>query len=208
MITQAAAEQPVSMAAITDPDVHLMLRVADDDTAAFGELVARYQRRVLSVLHRLVHCNWHSIEDLAQDVFLRVYRARKSYVARSKFSSWLFTIVHNVALNAKRSLARRRESFLSPGSEQSRTDPFDELAGSDLQPSDHSIRKEDCGTVRDAIARLSDRQREAMVLNNLHGLSHAEIADRMCTTTEAVKSLLARGRRQLKGLLEETSTSC
>src|SRR5688572_30501990 len=85
-----------------------MLRVRDDDAAAFEELMLRYQSRVVSLLAHLT--GHHDLaEDLAQDVFLRVYRARKRYIPGSKFSTWLFTIAHNVAANAQRTLSRRRE---------------------------------------------------------------------------------------------------
>ena len=93
---------------VRDPDARLMLKVRDDDAAAFEELVLRYQGRLLAVLEHLVGKR-DLAEDLAQEVFLRVYRARKRYQPTAKFSTWLFTIANNVASNAKRSLSRRRE---------------------------------------------------------------------------------------------------
>ena len=136
---------------------------------------------------------------------MRIYRARKSYVPRSRFSSWVFTIVHNVALNAKRSFARRRESTLTHANDDFRTDPFDEIESGHSSPVEESLREERCGAVRSAINRLNPRQQEAMRLNNLEGLSHAEVADQMETTPEAIKSLLARGRRHLRSMLETRS---
>ena len=91
--------------ALRDPDVRLMHRVRDDEPGAFQELVELYQQRLLSVLTHLVGRS-EEAEDLAQEVFLRVYRARKKYHARSKFSTWLFTIANNLALNALRSRQR------------------------------------------------------------------------------------------------------
>ena len=89
--------------ALRDPDVRLMLRVRDaDDAAAFGELVERYQSRLVGILHHLLG-SADEAEDLAQEVFLRVYRTRKRYHPRAKFSTWLFTIANNLALNARRS---------------------------------------------------------------------------------------------------------
>ena len=82
-----------------DPDVRLMLEVRDDSAAAFEELVLRYQSRLLRMLERLVG-NRELAEDLAQEVFLRVYRSRKQYVAGAKFATWLFTIANNAASNA------------------------------------------------------------------------------------------------------------
>src|SRR5436190_12088453 len=92
--------------ALRDPDIRLMLRVRDDDAVAFNELVALYQRRLVGIMHHLVG-NAEEAEDLAQEVFLRVYRARKKYHPRSKFSTWLFTIANNLALNSLRSRQRK-----------------------------------------------------------------------------------------------------
>src|SRR5437868_15330241 len=92
--------------ALRDPDIRLMLRVRDDEPAAFQQLVEQYQHRLVAVMHHLVG-NAEEAEDLAQEVFLRVYRARKKYRPRSKFSTWLFTIANNLALNSLRSRQRK-----------------------------------------------------------------------------------------------------
>src|SRR5438105_14550727 len=83
-----------------------MLGVRDDEPGAFEELVARYQNRLVGIMHHLVG-NGAEAEDLAQEAFLRVYRARKKYRARSRFSTWLFTIANNLALNSLRGKNRR-----------------------------------------------------------------------------------------------------
>ncbi len=92
--------------ALRDPDIRLMLRVRDDDSVAFAELVELYQQRLVTIMHHLVG-NKEEAEDLAQEVFLRVYRTRKRYRPRAKFSTWLFTIANNLALNALRSRQRK-----------------------------------------------------------------------------------------------------
>ncbi len=94
-----------------DPDVRLMLEVRDGNAAAFEELVLRYQGRLLTVLRHLVGSR-EQAEDLTQEVFLRVYRARESYQPGAKFSTWLFTIANHVAANALRSRSRRHEVTL------------------------------------------------------------------------------------------------
>jgi RNA polymerase sigma-70 factor (ECF subfamily) len=108
----AVSESSVERYTLHDPDVRLMLAVRDDNAAAFEELMLRYQNRLVTVLEHLVG-DRQQAEDLAQDVFLRVYRARKRYVPGAKFSTWLFTIANNVASNALRSRSRRREIHLA-----------------------------------------------------------------------------------------------
>src|SRR5262249_55304232 len=92
--------------ALRDPDIRLMLRVRDDDNDAFAELVEAYQSRLVNVMQHLVG-KADEAEDLAQEVFLRVYRTRKKYHPKAKFSTWLYTIANNLALNALRSRQRK-----------------------------------------------------------------------------------------------------
>src|SRR5271165_6727470 len=92
--------------ALRDPDIRIMLRVRDDDPDAFSTLVESYQHRLVGVMHHLVG-SAEEAEDLAQEVFLRVYRARKKYRPRAKFSTWLYTIANNLALNVLRSRQRK-----------------------------------------------------------------------------------------------------
>jgi RNA polymerase sigma-70 factor (ECF subfamily) len=187
-----------------DPDVRLMLRVRGGDAEAFEELVLRYQSRLVSLLAHLTGRR-DQADDLAQDVFLRVYRARNSYVPGSKFSTWLFTIAHNVAANAQRTLARRREVHLAgaPGSE-SGGNPLDAaaVAASGLMPTRQLDQSELRDIVNVAVAALNERQREAVLLNKFEHLSYEEIAEVMNLSTSAVKSLLTRARTNLRDILE------
>src|SRR6266513_6524160 len=102
----AAIGETSAQLALRDPDTRLMIGVRDDQAGAFEELVERYQHRLVAVLHHLVG-NAEEAEDLAQEVFLRVYRARQKYRPRAKFSTWLFTIANNLALNSLRSRQRK-----------------------------------------------------------------------------------------------------
>ena len=95
-----------------------MLQVRDGDAQAFEELMLRYQNRLVTVLEHLVGRR-DQAEDLAQEVFLRVYRARKRYVVGAKFSTWLYTIANHVASNALRSMARRPEVNLTARADES-----------------------------------------------------------------------------------------
>jgi RNA polymerase sigma-70 factor, ECF subfamily len=199
-ITESTAERYT----LHDPDVRLMLQVRDDNAAAFEELVARYQRRLVTVLEHLV-ADRDQAEDLAQDVFLRVYRARKNYQAGAKFSTWLFTIANNVASNALRSRSRRREVHLGgAGGATSAPQGLSHLAQapSGSIPARRLDRAEMAEMVRAALESLHERQRFALLLNKFENMSYAEIAATMETTEKAVKSLLARARAALKEILE------
>jgi RNA polymerase sigma-70 factor (ECF subfamily) len=99
-VALVVSESSARRYALRDPDVRLMLEVRDDSASAFEELVLRYQGRLLAVLEHLVG-NRDQAEDLTQEVFLRVYRSRKSYVAGAKFSTWLFTIANNARVAAR-----------------------------------------------------------------------------------------------------------
>jgi RNA polymerase sigma-70 factor (ECF subfamily) len=199
-ITDSTAERFTAQ----DPDVRLMLRVRDGDAAAFEELMLRYQNRVVSLL---AHLTGHRdlAEDLAQDVFLRIYRARKRYVPGSKFSTWLFTIAHNVASNAQRTFARRKEVNLAARS-GSDTGAFSldsaAIAASGLMPARQLDKMELRDVVNMAVAALNERQREAVLLNKFEHLSYEEIAKVMQLTPSAVKSLLTRARANLRDVLE------
>ena len=181
-----------------------MLRVRGDDAESFEELMLRYQNRVVSLL---AHITGHRdmAEDLAQDVFLRIYRARKRYLPGSKFSTWLFTIAHNVASNAQRSLSRRREvSLAAKATADSGPNAMDSaaVAASGLMPTRQLDKLELRDVVNMAVASLCERQREAVLLNKFEHLSYEEIAEVMQLTPSAVKSLLTRARSNLRDVLE------
>ena len=192
---------------LRDPDVQLMLSVKRDDAAAFEELMLRYQGRVLSLLRHQLG-NLDIAEDLTQEVFLRVYRARKSYHPNAKFSTWLFTIMNNVALNALRSRHRKPEVQFSPAaSDVNDSAPMacaEDIipANSGLVPSRQLDKLELRQMVQMAVAKLNDHQRMAVLLHKFEGMSYGEIAKSMKTTPQAVKSLLCRARMNLKDSLQ------
>jgi RNA polymerase sigma-70 factor (ECF subfamily) len=195
---------PAQKFELLDPDVRLMLRVRNGDAAAFEALVAKYQNRLISVLQQLVNDRGLA-EDLAQDVFLRIYRARNSYVPTAKFSTWLYTITHNVANNALRSVVRRKEvNLASSPSGSINNRPLDTLAKdkSSLMPSRQLDQLEIVQILQQAIQNLPPRQRMAMMLSRFENMSYQEIADSMQLKPQAVKSLLSRARVNLKLALE------
>ncbi|QDT01346.1 RNA polymerase sigma factor [Adhaeretor mobilis] len=188
----------------SDPDVRLMLRVRDDDAQAFEQLVENYQNRLVSLMTHLVGKR-DMAEDLAQDVFLRVYRARKRYVPGSKFSTWLFTIANNVASNARRSLARRQEVNLAArnsGEENFNGLEVQAVAASGQMPTRQLDKAELRDIVNVAIATLDQRQRMAVLLNKFEHLSYQEIGEVMHLSGPAVKSLLSRARANLRDVIQ------
>ncbi|HEX5105164.1 MAG TPA: sigma-70 family RNA polymerase sigma factor [Pirellulaceae bacterium] len=181
-----------------------MLQVRDGNAAAFEELVARYQNRLLTVLEHLIG-NREQAEDLAQEVFLRVFRARERYEPEAKFSTWLFTIANNVASNARRSHSRRREVGVPERSNGSDSSPMqlDQLAkaASGLMPARALDKAEQSEMVREAVKALSERQRMALLLSKFEGMSYQDIAHTMGLSVQAIKSLLSRARVNLKEIL-------
>lgn len=180
-----------------------MLKVRDDDASAFEELMLRYQDRVVALLAHIVGRS-DLAEDLAQDVFLRIYRVRKRYLPGAKFSTWLFTIVHNVASNALRSLSRRKEvNFVSGPGKVNQADPMETmaLAASGLMPARQLDKAELRAVVKVALEQLNERQRTAVVLHKFEQFSYAEIGEIMDLSPSAIKSLLARARSNLRDVL-------
>jgi len=189
---------------LTDPDVRLMLSVRQGNAAAFEQLVRRYQDRILSIMRHLI-TNKESAEDLTQDVFLRVYRARENYLPNAKFSTWIFTITQNVARNANRQFSRKREQQLSGSSSDSGRQPTLEQMATDasgLQPARQLAQMEMGQVVRLALESLPERQRMAVLLAKFEAMSYQEIADTMGLTVPAIKSLLSRARNNLKEALQ------
>jgi len=181
-----------------------MLEVRDGSAAAFEELVVRYQARLVRVLGHLVGRR-ELAEDLAQEVFLRVYRSRQQYVPGAKFATWLFTIANNVGSNALRDRSRRPEVTLA-GSESGSLGmrPMDQLvqATSGAMPARQIDKAEIRDVVRMAMDSLSQRQRMAVLLNKFEGMSYADIANAMELSPQAIKSLLSRARENLRQMLE------
>ncbi|HVW00040.1 MAG TPA: sigma-70 family RNA polymerase sigma factor, partial [Planctomycetaceae bacterium] len=187
-----------------DPDVRLMLRAKAGDESAFAELVEKYQNRLVGIFYHLVS-DQETAQDLAQEVFLRIYRARKGYVPTAKFSTWLFRIANNLASNSRRSRGRRREVTLTPSeSGPMGARPEEQLLAdkSSLMPTRQLDRREMREIVRTALDSLNERQRLAVLLHKFEEMSYADIGAAMEMSAAAVKSLLSRARENLRVKLE------
>jgi RNA polymerase sigma-70 factor (ECF subfamily) len=166
--------------------------------------VELYQRRLVAVMHHLVG-TVEEAEDLAQEVFLRIYRSRKKYRARAKFSTWLFTIANNLALNILRSRKRKPTVPLNlRDSGPLGPRPAEQLVRDKAnQPMQRIQQEELAAIVRQALEGLNERQRMAVVLNKFEDMNYAEIAEVMGLTVKGVKSLLSRARANLRAVLQD-----
>lgn len=184
-----------------------MLRVRADDAAAYEELVRKYHPRLVRVL-RSIGPRADLAEDLAQETFMRVWRARQRYEAGAKFSTWLFTIATNVARNSSRRVGRRQEVNevdappTADGSQAVGVLAATALEASGMMPNRLVEGSERGEIIRQAVETLGDRQRTALMLSRFENMSYAEIAETMGLTTQAVKSLLSRARVNLKEILQ------
>jgi RNA polymerase sigma-70 factor (ECF subfamily) len=186
-----------------DRSTGLMLRVRDGDVAAFGELVELWQDRLVTLF--LHHTGDHATaEDLAQETFMRVYRARERYKPTAKFTTWIHTIANNVSSDLRQRAYRRMERGVPHAvSASSSAIGLDQLAvaASGMLPARVADRGELQAVVQEAIAGLSERQRMALLLAKFELCSYDEIAEAMQLTVPAVKSLLFRARDQLRSTL-------
>ncbi|WP_232102663.1 RNA polymerase sigma factor [Gimesia aquarii] len=190
---------------LRDPDVQLMLRAKEGDEGAFTELVASYQDRIVGIFCHLLG-NQEAAEDLAQEVFLRIYRSRANYQAKAKFSTWLFRIANNLASNSRRNKGRRKEVNLNPqDSGPLGIRPEEQLLveKSGLMPTRQIGLKETQAIVREALGTLNERQQMAVLLHKFEGMSYADIGAAMKLSEAAVKSLLSRARENLRVQLEK-----
>jgi RNA polymerase sigma-70 factor (ECF subfamily) len=188
----------------SDPSTALMLRVRDGDAGAFEELVGLWQDRLVTLFRH--HTGDHSTaEDLAQEVFLRVYRARAGYQPTAKFSTWIHTIANNVASDLRQRAYRRLERGVPMNVSASQSGIGLEqiaVAASGQRPARQADRGELQDIVQRAIAGLGDNQRMAVLLAKFEECSYDEIAAAMSLSVPAVKSLLHRAREQLREALE------
>jgi len=184
-----------------DPETELMLRFRGGDDAAFTEIVHRFQGRVASLAYRYLG-SAADAEDLAQEVFLRVHRARETYEPTAKFSTW----VHRITVNASLNLIRRRRvrknlNAAMPtrgGDGEAHADFEDEAAP---RPPDVLEKAELADVVGAIVDALPERQRTAILLNKYQALSYEDTASAMELSLPAVKSLLTRARVKIKEAL-------
>jgi len=184
--------------AAIEPDTALMLRVKAGDGASFGLLLERHRGPVIHFLYRMVQ-NPAVAEELAQEVFLRVYRARTSYVPSARFTTWLFRIAFHLALNNLRDARGERAA----GSLDEETGDGPQFQVADRSPSVEQRLVEDArlAEVRRAIRALPDNQRAAVLMHKYEEMGYAQIAQVLDCSESAVKSLLFRAYETLRARL-------
>jgi RNA polymerase sigma factor (sigma-70 family) len=178
-------------------DVRLMQLVSAGETVAFEELVERHHRLVVGTVARMLGSN-SDVEDIAQQVFVRVWKSAKRYVPRAKFTTWLLKITRNLVFNEMRRRSRHPQLALQVDSEDEERPIKDERA---TAPDASLLEQELQRAIETAIAQLPKTQRMAVVLRRYDELSYEQIAEVLDQSVPAVKSLLFRARTELRGRL-------
>src|SRR5215213_10061465 len=190
------------MAGERDPDADLMVRVKQGDAAAFELLVEKYRRPVMNLVYRTLR-DPSEAEDLAQTVFVQVFKSADRYRVEAKFSTWLFTIARNLCLNEIRRRSRHPTESL-----QAAEDPEEEFGGRQFEDRKNTsapdllLRDELSSKVEEALAFLPENQRTAILLFKEKEMSYEDISKILDCSLSATKSLIHRGRETLKAKLK------
>ena len=179
-----------------------MLRVKRGDRAAFAALVEKYKQPVMNFVFRTLRDETEA-EDLAQNVFLQVYKSRDRYERTAKFSTWLFTIARNLCLNEIRRRSRHPAESLEETSAESEDQPQRQYEDKKVfLPAENVLHSELAAKIEEALAELPENQRTAILLCRQDELSYEEIAKVLDCSLSATKSLIHRGRETLKEKLK------
>ncbi|MGH9513990.1 MAG: RNA polymerase sigma factor [Terriglobales bacterium] len=188
-------------AELTDAD--LMLQVKAGDDSAFEYLVHKYRRAMVSFMFRMAH-NSAAAEDLAQEVFLRVYRSRQSYEASAKFTTWLYRIATNLAVNHARDTRHQRpENTVSLDEKDEDTGQSLDLPDKSLTVEQAIVQRERMAAIRERVQALPERQRIAVLMHKYQQMDYKQISEVLKLSESATKSLLFRAYETLRGQLKE-----
>ena len=185
-----------NVGAMTRSDVQLMLDVKAGDDASFNLLLQKYRTPLINFLFRMVRDS-ATAEDLAQEVFLRVYRARKQYSPSAKFTTWLFRIATNLALNSVRDNRHRQMDVSIDAPVEEDETPL-QLPAREMRIDEHMIERDRAEFIRQAISSLPEKQRAAVLLHKYEEMDYAEIAKILECSESALKSLLFRAYETLR----------
>jgi RNA polymerase sigma-70 factor (ECF subfamily) len=182
---------------LSDPDNQLMQKAGSGDRTAFKQLVQKHQRTVTGIIYRYTG-NHNEVEDLAQDIFLKIYKAANSYVPRAQFKTWLYKVVANHCLNFFRS--QKRKAFISSLDQSSEEyNPHIQRTEEQQKQPELILQQQELHTaLKSALSELPERQRMAIILHRFEGLSYKEIATVMGSSLSSVESLIFRAMNNLK----------
>ena len=184
-------------------DAEVMLRVKAGNDAAFDYLVQKYRRPMVNFMYRMAH-NAAAAEDLAQEVFLRVYRSRTSYQASAKFTTWLYRIATNLAVNHARDTRHERpENTLSLDEPDEETGTTMDVPDSSLTVEENIVRRERLQAIRQKVQNLPERQRLAVIMHKYQQMDYKQIGEVLKLSESATKSLLFRAYETLREQLKD-----
>lgn len=185
-----------------DPDAKLMLRFQAGEENAFRRLFDKYSRTIVNYCYRF--CGEAELaEELAQEVFLKVYRAAGSYSPEAKFSTWIFRIATNTCLNEKRKIRyRTRMESIDASVETEGGTVAKEIEDQGARIETMIEKQEMDEIIQRAITRLPEKQKAALLLRINHGFSYREISEQLNKSENGIKTLIHRGRNQLKNVLQ------
>ena len=184
-------------------DAEIMLRVRDGDDAGYDILIEKYRKPIINFMYRMVH-NQAVAEELAQDVFLRVYRSRQTYRAEAKFTTWLYRIATNLGVNHARDTKHERAAqnvYLDQPDPETGTTP--DVADDTATVEEHLVRDERMRAIRQHVMALPERQRNAVLMHKYQGLDYKQIGEVLKLSESATKSLLFRAYQTLRERLKE-----
>ena len=202
--TRPATASPSSWVAYgTLPDAEVMLRVKAGDAAAFDYLVEKHRRPLMGFMYRMTH-NQAVAEELAQEVFLRVYRSRHTYYAEAKFTTWLFRIATNLAVNyARDTRPERPENTSSLDAADPETGATPDVRDARPSVEEQMVRRERLAAIQRSVEALPERQRLAVVMHKYQEMDYRQIAEVLKLSESATKSLLFRAYETLRERLKE-----
>jgi RNA polymerase sigma-70 factor, ECF subfamily len=195
--------QPALVGAETFTDAEVMLRVKAGDQSAFDYLVQKYRRPLVSFMYRMAR-NTAAAEDLAQEVFLRVYRSRQTYEASAKFTTWLYRIATNLAVNHARDTRHERpEVTVSLDEPDEETGTTLDVADGAVTVEESLVRRERTLAIRAKVEALPERQKLAVIMHKYQQMDYKQIAEVLKLSESATKSLLFRAYETLREQLKE-----
>lgn len=199
--SSAKAAEPSPTSSFTDAEI--MLRVKEGDESAFEYLVQKYRRAMVSFMYRMAHSSTVA-EELAQEVFLRIYRSRSGYEPTAKFTTWMYRIATNLAVNHARDTRHERpENMVSLDVPDEETGQTLDIADKVANVEEEIMRRERLAAIRKHVDALPERQRLAVLMHKYQQMDYAQIADVLKLSESATKSLLFRAYQTLRVQLKE-----